>query len=69
MASYLHTAIIFAVLVTFLFTVYASDDDLVGSPKKVYDALKAVSSSERDCTANPTDQNCGPSRTTKAVRS
>ena len=60
MASYLHTAIIFAVLVTFLFTVYASDDDLVGSPKKVYDALKAVSSSERDCTANPTDQNCGP---------
>ena len=60
MASYLHTAIIFAVLVTFLFTVYASDDDLVGSPKKVYDALKAVSSSERDCSAIPDDQNCGP---------
>ena len=60
MASYLHTAIIFAVLVTFLFTVYASDDDLVGSPKKVYDALKAVSSSERDCSAIPEDQNCGP---------
>jgi len=60
MASYLHTAIIFAVLVTFLFTVYASDDDLVGSPKKVYDALKAVSSSERDCSAIPYDQNCGP---------
>ena len=60
MASYLHTAIIFAVLVTFLFTVYASDDDLVGSPKKVYDALKAVSSSERDCSDIPDDQNCGP---------
>merc|ERR1719504_486725 len=60
MASYLHTAIIFAVLVTFLFKVYASSDDLVGSPSKVYKALEAVSSSTRDCSAIPTDQNCGP---------
>merc|ERR1711966_5829 len=59
MASYLHTAIIFAVLVTFLFKVYASSDDLVGSPSKVYKALEAVSSSTRDCSAIPTDQNCG----------
>jgi len=58
MASYLHTAIIFAVLVTFLFAVYASDDDLVGSPKKVYKALQLVASSERDCSASV--QPCGP---------
>ena len=60
MASYLHTAIIFAVLVTFLFKVYASSDDLVGSPSKVYKALEAVSSSTRDCSAIPAKQNCGP---------
>ena len=60
MASYLHTAIIFAVGVTFLFKVYASSDDLVGSPSKVYKALEAVSSSTRDCSAIPAKQNCGP---------
>lgn len=60
MASYLHTAIIFCVLVTFLFAVYASDDDIVGSPKKVYDALTAVASSTRDCSSIPAGQSCGP---------
>ena len=69
MASYLHTAIIFAVLVTFLFKVYASSDDLVGSPSKVYKALEAVSSSRETAPPSRRSKTAVQSKTTKVVLS
>ena len=61
MASYIHTAIIFVILLTFIVLVYLSDDgDPLGSPGKVYDALTAVASTGRDCQYTRDDQNCGP---------
>ena len=63
MASYIHTAIIFVILLTFILLVYTSGEEPLGSPGKVYDALQAVASSDRDCTSagmtNP-GQSCGP---------
>ncbi|XRB02834.1 urea-proton symporter [Pycnococcus provasolii] len=70
MASYLHTAVIFVVLCIFMFIVYTSDDTL-GSSDKVYEALQAVASKDRNCfTADKPGpngeivvndgQNCGP---------
>jgi SSS family transporter len=63
MASYIHTAIIFVILLTFILLVYTSGEEPLGSPSKVYDALQAVASSDRDCTtAGMTNagQSCGP---------
>ena len=63
MASYIHTAIIFVILLTFILLVYTSGEEPLGSPGNVYDALQAVASSDRDCTSagmtNP-GQSCGP---------
>jgi len=45
-ASYVHTTVIFVMLLTFTFTVYASpgdDSGLYGSPEKVYDGLESAS--------------------------
>jgi len=60
MASYIHTAIIFIILLTFLILVYVSDSEGVGSPGKVYDALQAVSAKTRDCSYTQLGQSCGP---------
>jgi SSS family transporter len=61
MASYIHTAIIFIILLTFIVLVYMSEDsDPLGSPGKVYDALQAVASKTRDCSYTQTGQSCGP---------
>jgi len=59
LASYIHTAIIFAILISFIYIVYAGDDEL-GSPGKVYDLLTAVVA-QTDCTEKlGLGQNCGP---------
>lgn len=45
-ASYVHTTVIFVMLIVFTFTVYASagdDHDIYGSPGKVYDSLEKTS--------------------------
>lgn len=45
-ASYVHTTVIFLMLITFTFSVYAGSDDgsgLFGSPSNVYSALEAAS--------------------------
>jgi Na+/proline symporter len=42
-ASYIHTTVIFTVLIIFGFSVYASDTDSVGSAAKVYESLTAAS--------------------------
>lgn len=45
-ASYVHTTVIFFMLIVFTFTVYASagdDYDVYGSPSKVYDSLERTS--------------------------
>jgi SSS family transporter len=71
MASYLHTAVIYAVLCLFVFMVYTSDEEL-GSADKVFDRLKVVAYEKRLCKFNDTtplgyampgvdagDQSCG----------
>ena len=63
MASYIHTAIIFVILLTFILLVYTSGEEPLGSPGNVYDALQAVASSDRDCTSpgmTNDGQSCGP---------
>ena len=63
MASYIHTAIIFVILLTFIMLVYASGEEPLGSPGAVYDQLQAVASKDRVCTlgVNYHDgQACGP---------
>ncbi|GAQ85757.1 solute:sodium symporters [Klebsormidium nitens] len=59
LASYVHSIIIHIALMMFIWIVYATDSDL-GSPKAVYNALKAVSSKTRDCLDIPDGQKCGP---------
>ena len=51
LASYIHTSIIFVILLTFILLVYTSGEEPLGSPGNVYDALQAVASSDRDCTS------------------
>ena len=65
MASYLHTAVIFVILLTFVLLVYTSGEEPLGSPGNVYDALQSVSAKTRACSgdgfiAANKDQNCGP---------
>ena len=65
LASYIHTAIIFGILITFIYVVYAGASDKgLGSPSKVYDLLASVASRDAtsaECTERLTqDQNCGP---------
>jgi SSS family transporter len=63
MASYIHTAIIFVILLTFILLVYASGEEPLGSPGAVYDQLQAVAAKDRDCTLGvqyQTGQSCGP---------
>ena len=44
LASYIHTAIIFGILITFIYVVYAGASDKgLGSPSKVYDLLARAS--------------------------
>ncbi len=40
-SDYLHTALIFAIIVTFGFTVYGTSD-LIGSPDAMFDMLKSA---------------------------
>ena len=63
MASYIHTAIIFAILMIFIMLVYASGKAPLGSPGAVYDQLQAVASKTRNCTLGVhthDGQSCGP---------
>ena len=63
MASYIHTAIIFVILLTFILLVYTSGEEPLGSPGNVYDALQAVASKDRNCTLGVLThegQSCGP---------
>jgi SSS family transporter len=60
LASYIHTAIIFVILLTFILLVYVSDTAPLGSPGAVYDALQAVAHKDRVCTWTREGQNCGP---------
>ena len=65
LASYIHTAIIFAILITFIYIVYAGDTKHgLGSPSKVYDLLQGVAARDAtsaDCVARlAAEQNCGP---------
>ena len=65
LASYIHTAIIFAILITFIYMVYAGASDKgLGSPSKVYDLLVSVAARDAtgaECTDRlAKDQNCGP---------
>merc|ERR1719504_8975 len=63
MASYIHTAIIFVILLTFIMLVYASGEEPLGSPGNVYDQLQAVAAKDRDCTMGVMThdgQSCGP---------
>ena len=63
MASYIHTAIIFVILLTFIMLVYASGEEPLGSPGAVYDQLQAVAAKDRDCTMGTMThpgQACGP---------
>jgi SSS family transporter len=62
LASYIHTAIIFAILITFIYIVYAGDTTHgLGSPGAVYDKLVAVASrSTATCSdLHALGQNCG----------
>ena len=71
MASYIHTAIIFVILLTFIMLVYASGDEPLGSPGAVYDQLQAVAAKDRNCTlgVNYHDgQACGPVEDNPAAR-
>jgi len=54
MASYIHTAIIFVILLTFIMLVYASGEEPLGSPGAVYDQLQAVAAKDRVCTLGAT---------------
>ncbi|KAF0930851.1 hypothetical protein E2562_035427 [Oryza meyeriana var. granulata] len=61
LASYIHSVVVHAVLVVFVFLVYTSSAQL-GSPRVVYDRLMAVASAARDCSADLSrpGQACGP---------
>uniref|UniRef100_A0A0E0R2Z7 Urea-proton symporter DUR3 n=1 Tax=Oryza rufipogon TaxID=4529 RepID=A0A0E0R2Z7_ORYRU len=61
LASYIHSVVVHAVLVVFVFLVYTSSSKL-GSPRVVYDRLMAVASAARDCSADLSrnGQACGP---------
>uniref|UniRef100_A0A0D9XMY9 Urea-proton symporter DUR3 n=1 Tax=Leersia perrieri TaxID=77586 RepID=A0A0D9XMY9_9ORYZ len=63
LASYIHSVVVHAVLVIFVFLVYTSSAKL-GSPRVVYDRLMAVASAARDCSTTDglsrTGQACGP---------
>ena len=64
LASYIHTAIIFAILISFIYIVYAGASDKgLGSPSKVYDLLASVAardSTSAECVERLTQgQNCG----------
>jgi Na+/proline symporter len=61
LASYIHSLVLHAVLVVFVFLVYAASPRL-GSPRVVYDRLMAAASAARDCSAplSHPDQACGP---------
>ena len=62
LASYIHTAIIFGILVTFIYLVYAGGKDKgLGSPSKVYDLLQNLSSQTAATCADRlgNSQNCG----------
>uniref|UniRef100_A0A0E0MB99 Urea-proton symporter DUR3 n=1 Tax=Oryza punctata TaxID=4537 RepID=A0A0E0MB99_ORYPU len=61
LASYIHSVVVHAVLVVFVFLVYTSSAKL-GSPRVVYDRLMAVASAARDCSADLSrnGQACGP---------
>mgnify|MGYP000565306263 CR=1 FL=1 len=54
MASYIHTAIIFVILLTFILLVYTSGEEPLGSPGNVYDALQAVASKVPRMRSGPT---------------
>jgi SSS family transporter len=54
LASYFHTAVIYAVLCLMVFIVYAGDDDL-GSSSRVYKRLKGVASKKRVCVSGELD--------------
>lgn len=43
MASYVHTAIVYIALLIFTFLIYASSEENIGSPAKVWEALKIAS--------------------------
>jgi len=64
LASYIHTAIIFAILISFIYIVYAGASDKgLGSPSKVYDLLASVAARDvtsAECLERLTQgQNCG----------
>jgi len=77
-ASYVHTSVIFLMLIIFTFSVYASSGDssgLYGSPDKVYDGLQQASlhgfftATGTACDFNPSDSRCGANFANKAVGS
>lgn len=61
LASYIHSVVVHAVLLVFVFLVYTSSSSL-GSPKVVYERLLVVASAARDCSADlsRSGQSCGP---------
>ncbi|CAM9717132.1 unnamed protein product [Choristocarpus tenellus] len=63
LASYIHTAIIFAVLCIFVFYIYAGPEKYVGSPGNMYDMLEEVTSIT-DCSYGSSGEfmltACGP---------
>ena len=62
LASYIHTAIIFGILVTFIYLVYAGGKDKgLGSPSRVYDLLQNLSAQTSATCADrlSKSQNCG----------
>ncbi|VAH17632.1 unnamed protein product [Triticum turgidum subsp. durum] len=61
LASYIHSVVVHAVLLVFVFLVYTSSSSL-GSPKVVYERLLVVASAARDCSGDlsRSGQSCGP---------
>merc|ERR1711990_1195253 len=62
LAGYIHTAIIFAILITFIFVVYAGDEsEGLGSADNVYNLLNRLSTATAtECTGRLANkQNCG----------
>ncbi|CAM9717321.1 unnamed protein product [Discosporangium mesarthrocarpum] len=55
LASYIHTAIIFAALIIFVFYIYAGPTKFVGSPKAMYDMLEEVVTIT-DCSYGPNNE-------------
>lgn len=62
LASYIHTAIIFSILITFIYIVYAGDDSKgLGSPDNVYKLLNSLTAQTKEVCADRLSkkQNCG----------